>query len=113
MARGSTEGAEISKMGAVREALQEMGRKAKPLAIKKHIMEKHGIDMAPTLISSYKTTIQKKGGRSGIHRRAGGRPAGGTPGRKSAVNVEDVRKVKELTDRIGHAKVRELVDLLA
>jgi hypothetical protein len=96
-------------MEATRKALAELGREAKPLEIREYLKSKFGIDTSTSLISTYKTVLLKKGkGKKaavGSHRsgtRANGR-----------FSLEDIKAVKELSDRIGADKVKELAELLS
>src|SRR5947209_698225 len=58
-----TNGAGMSKMEAVRRALAQLGREAKPLQIKDYIKSEFGIEMGADHISTYKGDILKKAGR--------------------------------------------------
>jgi hypothetical protein len=94
----------LSKMDAVRRALGRLGSDAKPLAMKKYIHDAFGINMDPNMISSYKSSLNKKSaGQSRLTRRAG-HGAGN-------FSLADVQAVKQLTERIGADKVRELAEL--
>src|SRR4051812_38650675 len=66
-----------SKMDAVRQALGELGKDAKPKDIQQHIKERYGIDnMTLQHISTYKSSLRKKRrGRRGRKRRAEGEQA--------------------------------------
>src|SRR5262249_23517446 len=112
---GPANGATLTKTDAVKQALANLGNDAMPLAIRDHIKSKFGIDMDPNLISNYKSTLLKKaGGRRG----RGGRPKRqGVPATARAtaqggITLEDIRAVKDLAERIGADKVRQLVDVL-
>jgi hypothetical protein len=95
-----------SKMGMVREALQELGDDAKPKAIYDHVKVKHGVDIQPAMISSYKSTIVGKGGgRSGALRT--GR------GGNTAVSISDLEQVQRLIDRVGANHLQQLIKVLA
>jgi hypothetical protein len=100
-------------MEAVRQALAELGREAKPLTLKEHILTKFAIDMPSMLISNYKSTILKKARQK---RRAGRKPralAAEVTVRTesgSAIRLEDIRTVKRLVDRFGATRVKELVE---
>jgi hypothetical protein len=109
-AADGTEGAVTNKMEAMRRALGELGD-AKNSDIQQFIKSKFGLDMSTAMISSYKTHIRKRG-RTGRKR---GRPAGSGAARATSVaglNVDDVRAVKDLADRLGADKLRGLVDVL-
>jgi hypothetical protein len=95
-----------SKMGMVREALQQLGDDAKPKAIGDHVKTKYGVDIQPAMISSYKSTIVGKGGgRSGSMRT--GRGGGST------VSISDLEHVQRLIDRVGANHLQLLIRVLA
>jgi hypothetical protein len=110
-AADGTEGAVTNKMEAMRRALSELGSEAKNSDIQQYIKSKFDLDMSTAMISSYKTHIRKRG-RTGRKR---GRPAGSGSAKATSVaglNVDDVRAVKDLADRLGADKLRGLVDVL-
>src|SRR6478672_11052231 len=96
----------VSKMGLVREALQALGGEAKPKDIYEHIKSRHGVDIPPTMISSYKSSILgKEAGRSTAGR--GGRGSGGS------VSLSDLESVQRLIDRVGAPQLQQLIRVLA
>ena len=109
----------MTKTDAIRDALDDLGKKAKPLQLQEHIRSKFGMEISTSHISSSKTGLVKNGagkGKRGRKPKAPGTPASTSApaGRDSdGISVEDVRVVKELTHRIGADKVRALTDLLA
>jgi hypothetical protein len=105
--QGQADGKAITKLEAVRRALSELGNDAKPLDIQKHIKGKFGVNMDPSMISNYKSSL-KGAGKSRMIRKPGGRAA--TAG---GLTLQDIQAVKELTDRIGGDKVRELAEVLS
>jgi len=109
--KGQAKGTEISKMDAIRETLDTLGEDAMPLDIKDHLKSKFGIDTDTTLISTYKSTIrrEKKSKKS-----SGRHPRGkATSSSTEAVSMEDIKTLKELTDRLGVDKLGELAEVLA
>jgi hypothetical protein len=109
----------VSKMEAVRAALRELGRKAKPLKIQEFIKEKFNIDMSPDHISNYKSTILKGKGKSGKRGRpkgtgvpAAAKPAAGNAHSRSGLALEDVENVKKLVRRFGSDSLKRLIDVL-
>src|SRR5262249_34600118 len=99
--------AEISKMEAVRRALGELGAEALPVAIQEFVKSNFKIEMQTGMISSYKSSLSKKAtGESRTIRIARAPVARG-------MSLEDIRAVKELVDRLGADKVRDLAELLA
>jgi hypothetical protein len=107
-AKGESESAKtesISKAEAVRQALARLGYDAKPAAILKYIRKKFHLAMNSNTVSTYKATETKKAsGSSAIL----GKPASGS----GDFSLEDLRAVKELTDRFGADKLKELADFL-
>src|SRR5437016_7832667 len=96
----------VSKMGLVREALEQLGGEAKPKAIYDHVKSKHGVEIPTTMISSYKSSILGKGaGRSSAGR--GGR------GGDASVSLSDVEQVQRLIDRVGATQLQHLIRVLA
>jgi hypothetical protein len=109
----------VSKMDAVRQALRELGRKAKPLKIQAFIKDNFKIDMTPDHISNYKSTILKgKGKKSGKQGRpkataaTAAKPAGGNAKGGSGLAPEDVANVKTLVRRFGSDSLKKLIDVL-
>jgi hypothetical protein len=115
--RAGTNDKRISKMEAVRRALSKLGRDAKPSAIQDFIRSQFQIHMETNMISNYKSHLSKKAaGRSRMTRRPAGQAAVARATRAAAgsgITLEDVRAVKELTDRMGADKVRELAGVLS
>src|SRR5687767_1525160 len=94
-------GGNVNKMKIVRETLDTLGSDAKPAEIQKYLKNTHSLAMPTTMISSYKTSILKKAGsKSGLLRR-GSRGGDG-------ISLEDIRAIKDLTERLGASKVQEL-----
>lgn len=93
----------ISKMEAVRRALNTLGTDAKPLDIQKHVRVKYRMDLETNIISAYKTYLLKQApSKSGLHVI----PPDG-------FRVADVLALKELADRIGIEEVRKLAQALS
>jgi hypothetical protein len=118
MARGvpkktQTDDKGITKMEAVRRALAELGQDAQPSDIQSYVKSKFGIDMEKTMISSYKTSL-KAAGKSALTRKPKSQGARATSTRTTGgISLDDIRAVKELADRIGADKVRELAEVLS
>src|SRR5260370_40177788 len=92
----------ITKMEAVRRALGRVGADAKPLKRKPYIQKKFGINMDANRISSYKSAVNKKeASQSRPSRRVGLGAAGN-------FSLQDIQTIKQLTERMGADKVREL-----
>jgi ribosomal protein L19E len=111
MARGK-KGDGPNKMQLVREAIAELGAKAKPLAIQQLIKEKHNHEIGTQMISSYKSMLNKPKGRG----RKPGRPAAsaapaGTGGKGDW--TDDVVTLRKLVDRLGATQLHKLIDVLS
>jgi hypothetical protein len=101
------EGGNINKMETVRKTLETLGSDAKPAEIQQYLKNTFNLVMPTTMISSYKTSILKRSsGKSGMMRRGGSRGGDG-------ISVEDIRAIKDLTERLGSNKVQELAKVLA
>ena len=118
-------GESISKLEAVRRSLEELGNDAMPAALKDHIQKTFGLSMSPNHISNCKTLLVTKG-RKG--KRRGRKPKAAAEAvqevaapaavvavtvRGGGITLDDIRAIKELSGRLGSARVRELVDLVA
>jgi hypothetical protein len=118
---GQTEGGRsveevASKAEAVRRALAELGKRATPTAIQEFVYSRYGVEMTAKVISVYKSKLGGKSSRGKRRRTAGEAPAGGTALKTAAfdgVRFKDLRTIKEIRDRLGPARMRELVELMA
>jgi len=105
----------LSKMDAVRQALNELGKDAQPLAIQEFV-NKLGIKMETGVISSYKTTITKASASgNGRRKKKKGRPAGAAAKARPAggISVGDIQTIKSLSDKLGADMVSKLAGVLA
>ncbi len=113
MAKASSNGATITKVDAMQEALQQLGKDAKNRDLEEYIRSKHGEGAVPSNFTVTKSAVMKKL-RQG--RRAGRKPAGqatpSSPALKS-IRLEDLREIKGLAGRYGKDQVKGLLDLLA
>jgi len=119
----------ISKLEAVRRALNELGDDAKPQEIADHLKNKFQLDITLAHVSNYKSKIQRAGkknrgrprkivaatataqemqGRSNDSQRT--RPAGERG--SGSISIEDIKAVKELADRLGMDKLQDLARVL-
>ena len=116
----------ISKQEAVRRALAELGKNAKPSEIKPFVKERFGIEMSADHISTAKGTILKKAKtkkktKAAVKREAAPTaPAQATPRPRpetgqagGGISLDDIRTVRELLDRVGADRLRALIELLA
>jgi hypothetical protein len=99
---------------AVWRALSEMGKDAKPLQMKEYIKSRLGVEMSADHISTYKSSLLKAGLGKKKH---GPKPKTATAATwtttQGGINLEDIRAVKELADRIDADKVRQLAEVLS
>ncbi len=93
-------------MEGVRRTLDQLGNDAKPQEIRTHLKREFGIDMETNMISNYKSMIKSGGNKSGLIRRPRGSSGAG------GFSIEDIQAVKEIADRIGADKVRQLASVL-
>ena len=98
----------ISNMEAVRRALNVLGPKARPPEIGAYVQQHFGRVIPPNHISSYKSTLTKKARKPGRPRAADGRADSAS----DILTLKDLRAIKELANRIGVARFRELVEVL-
>lgn len=96
-----------NKMQLVRDALAALGSDAKPLAIQEWIKKESGVEMAPQMISSYKSNLGKKGKK----KKGAGRPAKAAA--KGGDILGDIATVKSLLGTHGRANLIKLIDALS
>jgi hypothetical protein len=103
-----------NKAEAVRRALAKLGKKAMPAAIKDFIKSNFGVEMATHVISVYKCKLAKTKGKPGRKPKAVQVTAEAVPipASQGGVTFKDLRAVKEITNRLGPARMRELVELM-
>jgi hypothetical protein len=104
-----------NKAEAVRRALAKLGNKAMPTEIQGFIKTNFGVEMTTKVISVYKSKLLKKKGKPGRKPKEAGAVIQPTPqhAMHEAVSFKDMRLVKEISDRLGPARMRELVALVA
>ncbi len=105
-AEGSAGGHPRTKREAVKMGLMELGLEAKPPALHDHILKTWGMDISNNHISSYKSGLKQELGGGKHHGRRPGRPP--AP-RDAALQVKDIQTIKELVNRLGADRVRELI----
>lgn len=117
----SSNGKAMSKMEAVRRVLAESGKDTMPMDIQDQLKKKFSIKMDTATISTYKGTILRTG--SGKKKKMGrpkgrklGRPAGVQSSAKANgsanISLDDIRAVKELAEKLGAEKLRQLAEVL-
>jgi hypothetical protein len=99
----------INKMEGVRRAMSTLGWDAAPKDIQSFLKSEFAIDMEPSMISNYKSSI-KSSGKSKLIRKPG-RSAGARPA-EERVSLDDLRAVKSIVDKVGADKVRRLAEVL-
>ena len=102
-----------NKTEAVRRALAKLGKKALPAEIQDFIKTNFGIEMTTKVISVYKSNLNKTKGKPGRKPKAVQATAEAAPKPpEGGVTFQDLRAVKEITNRLGPARMRELVELM-
>jgi hypothetical protein len=120
----------LTKKGAVRLALKELGNDAKPLQIQGHIQKRYSVDMDLNHISTCKGEILRESGQA----KAAGKSAplkalaapksAGKPGqgREAAsprgnatqgISLRDIETIKDLVERVGAPSLKRLIDVMA
>jgi hypothetical protein len=108
----------VSKMDLVRQALATLGNDASGSEIAKHLKEQANVEMSANMASNYKSTILKKQGQSPRRKKGKrGRPAGteAAPATRSSsedISLKDIRALRDMSQRLGRSRLRELVELL-
>jgi hypothetical protein len=107
-----------SKTEAVRRALATLGTNAVPTEIQVYVKAHFGIEMNTKVISVYKSKLTHQKGKK---RNAGRKPKtveGQTTSAPQAapqtdVSFKDLRALREMTNRLGPSRMRELMTLMA
>ena len=112
---GQVEEKLTNKTEAVRRALAKLGNRAMPLEIQDFIKTHFGVEMTTKVISVYKSKLVKKKGKPGRKPKVVGEVAEAAPkpAAHGGVTFKDLRTVKEISDRLGPTRMRELVELMA
>ena len=109
----------ISKMEAMRQAIQKLGVDAANDAIQAALKSDFGVTMTTGMFSTYKSAILREMGKGKKGRKlapkateapvANGRKVGAGGG----ITVDEIAAVKKLIDTIGAEKVQQLARVLA
>jgi hypothetical protein len=92
----------VSQRAMVQGALEHCGWDSKPAELQSYIMDTFMVELAPNIISNYKSQIKREG-----------RSLGGSRTRKGGgLQVEDFDVVRNLVSRLGADQVRKLVDVV-
>jgi hypothetical protein len=116
----------MAKAEAVRRALGDLGRDAKPLELKDHILKRYGIEMSAKHVSTEKRKALLQGAGKGKAVAAGApaqssaartaeprEPAPAPAAESVLVGLDDVVKIKDLVDRVGASSLKQLIDVFA
>lgn len=116
----SANGQPKSKMDAVRLLVGENGSEIKPVEITEQLKSRFKMKMDPATASNYKgIVLRERGGKKKIGRPKGhkmGRPAvahSTVESSGAAITIADIQAVKELAERLGGEKLRQLAEVLA
>jgi len=77
-----------------------------PKPIHDHLKKEFGIEMSPGMISNYESTIKSEGSKSRMIRQ----PA--TTDIAKGFSLEEIKAVKEVANKIGADKLRQLAQVL-
>lgn len=102
-----------NKAEAVRRALAQLGKKATPTEIQEHIKHYFDVEMTTKVISVYKSKLSKRRGRPGRKAHAESASAPAPVSLTEAISLRDLRALKELKDRHGLSRLRELLELVS
>lgn len=95
----------VSQRAMVQSALEICGWDAKPQDMQGHIKQTYGVELAPNIISNYKSQIKRATRSPG---------ANGTRGRRDKqLQIEDVETVRNLVDRLGADRLKKIIDVVA
>ena len=94
----------MKKTQMVEAAMNALGDPS-PKEIQDFVKEHHGEELSYAMASSYKSNFNKKRGGGGSSKRGGG----GSP--SGPVDLKDVMAVKALYDRLGEAKLNDILKL--
>lgn len=122
---------DLTKKGAVRLALKDLGKDAKPMQLQAHIKDRYKIDMDLNHISTCKGEIlretssakpttgkttpakahapSKPTGKSSQTHVSGPRQADGVQG----ISLRDIETIKDLVERMGALNLKRLIEVMA
>ena len=125
----------MSKKEAVRRALQDLGREAKPLQIRDHVKQHYGIDMGLDHISTVKGESLRESGQANptaekptttkpaalqaaaakptIHKTEPAKAAMPQAAGARGIALTDIETVKDLLQRVGATSLKKLIDAMA
>ena len=108
---------QVSKMDAMRQAIQKVGPDAENSAIQAALKSDFGVTMTSATFFNYKSSVMKEM-RGKLGPKPGPKPAAvpATNGKKASaggITVEEIAAVKKLVDQLGADKVEQLARVLA
>ncbi|MCS6863510.1 MAG: hypothetical protein RMJ56_00105 [Gemmataceae bacterium] len=101
MAKAKVSEEKLSQKKMVQAALETKGWDAKNAELQEYIREQFDTELAPNVISNYKSIIKRESGKPTVSKR----------GRKGTPQFSDLEIVCGLVNRLGVEKVRQLVDM--
>jgi hypothetical protein len=105
VAKGKSEAGKVTQKEMVRAAITELGWEAKPQPMHDLIKTKFNTELAPNIISNYKSVLKRENGKT-----ASG-TGGAKRGRKAGAQFTDLEAVRGLVTRLGADQVKKLVDM--
>jgi hypothetical protein len=91
---------DVSKADMIRDAMRQLPD-APPKEMQRYIADKYKMTISTTMISSYKSSFNRKSGRGG----RGGSSEG-------AIGVKDLTTLRELIDRVGASQLKSVIKVL-
>jgi hypothetical protein len=115
----------LKKMEAVRRALAELGKDAKPIDLQSHIRDKYGIEMGAKHISVCKGKIRMAARKRAARKPAAKQTATATADERPVSNgrrpataqpaiglAQQVARLKQVVQTIGKDEAKSIIDLL-
>jgi adenylate kinase family enzyme len=100
---------QISKMDAMRQAIKELGYDAKTVKYQRLLKSRFGLVIDTNTVSNYKSSIKREQAKkSALIPTPAAIPAASVLG----FSLDEIEAVKELADKIGAEKVKQLVEVL-
>ena len=107
---------QISKMDAMRQAIKELGYDATTVRYQKFVTSRCGLDIDTNTVSTYKSSIKREQAKKSALIPAPAAPAPAPAAEPTApvsgFSLDEIQAVKELADKIGAEKVKQLVEVL-
>jgi hypothetical protein len=103
VAKSKPEAGKMTQKEMVRAAIDELGWDAKPQPMHDLIKTKFNTELAPNIISNYKSVLKRESGKGGT--------TGTKRGRKAGAQFADLEAIRGLVTRLGADQVKKLVDM--